>query len=249
MRILIVDDEPLARERLRRLILELPDYEIAGEADNGRNALALVETEEPDIVLMDIQMGGPLNGMQVARTLALDDMPPAVVFTTAYPEHALAAFGTGAAGYLVKPVRLDSLREALQKIQKLSRAQLGTLPYNSLQRPKREAVVAITREGRVRIAADTILYFFSDQKYTTVRHLQGEHLISEPLRTLEADFYPWVLRIHRRYLISVRFIDSLERMPGEPSQFCVRMQHVPDPLPVSRRRVAMARRSLMTNNR
>lgn len=249
MRILIVDDEPLARGRLRRLILEMPGYEIAGEADSGREALEIVEKEEPDVVLMDIQMGGAVNGIQVARMLALDDMPPAVVFTTAYPEHALAAFSTGAAGYLVKPVRLDSLRDALQKIQKLSRAQLGILPYNSSQRPRREAVVAITREGRVRITADTILYFFSDQKYTTVRHLNGEHLITEPLQTLEADFSPWVLRIHRRYLVSIRFIDSLERMPGEPTQFCVRIQHVPDPLPVSRRRVAMARRSLVTDNR
>lgn len=249
MRILIVDDEPLARARLRRLISELPEYEVAGEADDGRKALALVETEEPDVVLMDIQMGGALNGIQIARMLAIDDMPPAVVFVTAYPEHALDAFSTGAAGYLVKPVRLDSLREALQKIQKLSRAQVTMLPHSPLQQPRREAVVATTRDGCIRIAADTILYFFSDQKYTTVRHLQGEHLITEPLRTLEDDFSPWVLRIHRRYLVSIRFIDSLERMSGEPAQFCVRMQHLPDLLPVSRRRVAITRRCLTADGR
>ena len=249
MRILIVDDEPLARARLRQLIMELPGYEVAGEADNGRDALALIEAEEPDVVLLDIQMGGQLDGIQVARMLALDDMPPAVVFTTAYAEHALAAFGAGAAGYLVKPVRLDSLREALQKIQKLSRAQLTTIPYSPQQRPQREAVVATTRDGCVRIAADTILYFFADQKYTTVRHLQGEHLITEPLRALEADFAPWVLRIHRRYLVAIQFVDCLERISGEPAQCYLRMQHVADPLPVSRRRVAMTRRFLTTEGR
>lgn len=249
MRVVIVDDEPLARERLCALIAELPGYEIAGEAADGESALALIEQEEPDVVLLDIRMGGALNGLQVSRVLASAEMPPAIIFTTAYPEHALSAFGAKAAGYLLKPVRLESLRDTLQQIRKLSRAQMPSLGGAQEQRPRRDAVIAGTRDGLIRIPAQGILYFFADEKYTTVRHIHGENLIEESLKILETDFSPWFLRIHRKYLVAGQYITALVRTRGDETQFSLRLRHVTDSLPVSRRRLSEVRRFLNSNSR
>src|SRR3546814_1767369 len=121
MRVVIVDDEPLARERMKRLLQEFPGYEVVGEADNGETALDVIDDEEPDLVLLDIRMGG-MDGLQVGRQLAEMDVPPAIIFTTAYSEHALSAFDANAQAYLLKPIRLEKLRDALQRVRKPTRA-------------------------------------------------------------------------------------------------------------------------------
>lgn len=244
MRIVVVDDEPLARERLTRLIGEFPGYEIVGEAGDGEAALKIVEAQEPDVVLLDIRMSGTIDGLQVARTLATDDMPPAVIFTTAYPEHALSAFDAKGAAYLLKPVRKEKLREALLHARKLSRAQIPALNAKPGERPRRESVLATTRDGLTRVVAEDIVYFLADQKYTTVCHLHGELLIEESLKTLEDDFAPWFLRVHRKALVATRFIAALERGQIDDSQHWLRMRHSPTLLPVSRRRLADVRRFL-----
>ena len=114
MRVAIVDDEPLARERLRRLLAEFPGYEVVGEAGDGAQALALIREQNPDLVLLDIRMPG-MDGLQVARHLAEEKTPPAVIFTTAFSEHALSAFDASATAYLLKPIKKEKLREALQR--------------------------------------------------------------------------------------------------------------------------------------
>ncbi len=242
MRIVIVDDEPLARERLRRLLAEFPGYEVVGEAGEGAAALALIRETQPDVVLLDIRMPG-MDGLQVARHLAEEKMPPAVVFTTAFSEHALSAFDASATAYLLKPVKKEKLREVLQRARRPSRAAQLTLEKNETARPRREFVLATTREGLVRIAAEDIVYFLADQKYTTVHHLHGEVLIEESLKTLEDDFAPWFLRIHRKALVATRFILALERGKGEEHHL-VRLRHATEALPVSRRRLAEVRRYL-----
>ena len=242
MRIVIVDDEPLARERLRRLLAEFPGYEVVGEAGEGATALALIRETQPDVVLLDIRMPG-MDGLQVARHLAEEKMPPAVVFTTAFSEHALSAFDASATAYLLKPVKKEKLREVLQRARRPSRAAQLALEKNETARPRREFVLATTREGLVRIAAEDIVYFLADQKYTTVHHLHGEVLIEESLKTLEDDFAPWFLRIHRKALVATRFILALERGKGEEHHL-VRLRHATEALPVSRRRLAEVRRYL-----
>ncbi len=251
MRVVIVDDEMLARERLRRLMVEFPGYEIVGEAADGESALDLIEEEEPDLVLLDIRMGGT-DGISVARQLAQLDMPPAVIFTTAYAEHALSAFDAGADAYLLKPVRKEKLRDALLKARKISRAQqsLGkTMPRNS--KPSREFILATTRDGLLRIPVEDVVYFLADQKYTTVCHLHGEVLIEESLKTLEEDLVPHFIRVHRKALVASKFIASLERRKGDESdddsQHSLRMRHSSALLPVSRRRLAEVRRCLTQN--
>lgn len=246
MRVAIIDDEPLARERLAALLEEFPGYELVGEANDGESALRMIEKAEPDVVLLDIRMGGAINGLQVARTLAEDEMPPAVIFVTAYPEHALSAFDAKAAAYLLKPVRRQKLQEALQQVRKVSRAQVPALDADPDDKPKREFITATMRDGVVRVRSEDIIYFMADQKYTTVCHLHGEVLIEESLRTLEEDFAPWFLRIHRKVLVATRFISALERGRGDDdSQHWLRVRHAPARLPVSRRRLADVRRFLV----
>lgn len=242
MRIVIVDDEPLARERLRRLLAEFPGYEVIGEAGEGAQALALIRQTQPDLVLLDIRMPG-MDGLQVARHLAEEKLPPAVVFTTAFSEHALSAFDASATAYLLKPIKKEKLREVLQRARRPSRAAQLELERSETAKPRREFVLATTREGLVRVPAEDIVYFLADQKYTTVHHLHGEVLIEESLKTLEDDFAPWFLRIHRKALVATRFILSLERGKGEEHHL-VRLRHASEPLPVSRRRLAEVRRYL-----
>lgn len=244
MRVVIVDDEPLARERLKRLLQEFPGYEVVGEAGDGETALDVIDDEEPDLVLLDIRMGG-IDGLQVARQLAEMDVPPAVIFTTAYSEHALSAFDASAQGYLLKPIRLDKLRDALQRVRKPTRAQKPQVKApEEGAKPKREFVLATTRDGLVRVPVDDILYFVADQKYTTVCHLHGEVLIEESLKTLETDFEPLFLRVHRKALVNTRYIAGLERDRQGDQHHWLKIKHASEPLPVSRRRLAEVRRFL-----
>lgn len=123
MKVLICDDEALARERLARFLKDMDGYEIVGEAENGRDALTQAEATAPDIVLLDLRMP-VMDGMACAERLAQLPEPPAVIFCTAYDEHALAAFQVQAVGYLLKPVRREQLTEALARATRVNRAQL-----------------------------------------------------------------------------------------------------------------------------
>ena len=234
MRVIIVDDEPLARERLRRLVAEFPGYEVVGEASDGETALDVIDDEQPDIVFLDIRMGG-MDGLQVARQLAELDLPPAVIFTTAYAEHALSAFDAAAAGYLLKPIRKEKLRDILLRVRRPSRAHQAGPAEAAGDAPKREFVLATTRDGLIRIPWSDVVYFLADQKYTTVHHLHGEVLIEESLKMLEQDFSPWFIRVHRKALVATRFIQSLERGKGDEEQHWLRVRHASQLIPVSRR--------------
>ena len=245
MRVVIVDDEPLARDRLKRLLQEFPGYDIVGEAGDGESALDVIDDEEPDLVLLDIRMGG-IDGLQVGRQLAEMDVPPAVIFTTAYSEHALSAFDASAQGYLLKPIRIEKLRDALQRVRKPTRAHKparggGAETASPL---KREFILATTRDGLVRVPVQDVVYFLADQKYTTVAHLHGEVLIEESLKTLEEDLAPQFLRIHRKALVNTHFIASLERDRHGEQHHWLKMKHAAQAMPVSRRRLAEVRRFL-----
>ncbi|SEQ52720.1 two component transcriptional regulator, LytTR family [Solimonas aquatica] len=244
MRVVIVDDEPLARERLKRLLQEFPGYEVVGEASDGESALDVIDDEEPDLVLLDIRMGG-MDGLQVGRQLAEMDVPPAVIYTTAYSEHAVSAFEAAAQGYLLKPIRMEKLRDALQRVRKPTRAQRPREVAAPADKPlKREFILATTRDGLVRVPVQDVVYFLADQKYTTVAHLHGEVLIEESLKTLEEDLQPQFLRIHRKALVNTKFIASLDRDRHGEQHHWLKMKHAAQPLPVSRRRLAEVRRFL-----
>jgi two-component system response regulator AlgR len=231
MRVAIVDDEPPARDRLRSLIAEIDGCECVGEAGNGQDAIALVTRLTPDVVLMDIRMPG-MDGVEAARHLGTLEQPPAIIFTTAYDEYALRAFETQAAGYLLKPVRREKLTEALARAVRLTRPQLAAIAASTETRRRTHLSVRVRSELRL-IPVDDVLYFLADQKYVTVRHRNGEELIEESLKSLEDEFAPDFVRIHRNTLVAIRQMASIDR--SDDGQYSVRLRDVPEVLQVSRR--------------
>ena len=236
--VLVVDDEPPARARLRRMLEELPGADCSGEAGTGEEALELARASPPDVVLLDIRMPG-MGGLEAARRLALLPEPPAVIFTTAYEQHALEAFDVEASGYLLKPIRRERLAAALERAQRPSRAQLSRIAEAV---EARSHVTARVRDQLKLIPVAEILYFFAEQKYTTVRHLGGENLIEDSLRALEEEFAQQFVRVHRSALVAVAHVEALERAPD--GACVVRLRHGGGELPVSRRLAAEVARRL-----
>ncbi|MDE2154967.1 MAG: response regulator transcription factor [Xanthomonadaceae bacterium] len=190
MRVLIVDDEPLARARLAALLGECAAVEIVGSVGDGETALGAINRLQPDLLLLDVNMPG-LDGTALAQRLG-DRARPQVIFCTAYEAHALKAFELGAVDYLLKPVRLERLQEALQR----ARQRLAEAP--------REAVAWL--HGRlhgeqVRIALDEVICLLAEEKYVVVQHRRGELLIEESLRQLEEAYPEQLIRLHRNCLV------------------------------------------------
>jgi two-component system response regulator AlgR len=229
LRVLVVDDEPLARERLAHMIEDLPAVELAGVAASGEEAVLLAGRLRPEVVLLDIRMPG-MDGLEAARHLARMPEPPAVIFTTAFEQHALAAFDVQAAGYLLKPVRLDKLQEALERARRPTRAQLARIAEGGAGARTRIAVRA--RDELKLIPVEEVVCFIAEQKYTTLRHVGGEELIEEPLKSLEEEFADRFVRVHRNALVAVAHIDGLERDADGHQQVRLRGGAA---LPVSRR--------------
>jgi len=233
LRVLIVDDEAPARERLKSLLVEIGDFQIAGEAVNGEQALQLSVDLSPDVVLLDVRMPG-MDGIEAARQLNSLVEPPAVIFTTAYDEYAINAFDAQAVGYLLKPIRKEKLAAALTQAGRLTRPQLQRIAATTTETaPKRTHIAARHREGLRLIPMEEIQFFFAEQKYTTVRHLKGEDLIEDSLRSLEEEFTTAFVRIHRNALVSVKFLERIER--NAEGQYFVKVRGCPAPLQVSRR--------------
>jgi two-component system response regulator AlgR len=235
--VLIVDDEPPARSRLRQLLADLDGFRVVGEAGHGEEALDLCQALRPDVVLLDIRMPG-LDGLQVASQLAGWEQRPAVVFTTAYDEYAIQAFEAQAVGYLLKPVRRERLQQTLEHATRVGRAQLLRLPGSA---PRTHICVQRPRGLQMLPVAD-ILCFQADQKYVTAHYPGGEALLDEPLKDLEDEFGDRFLRIHRNALIAVAWLDSLER--DDAGTWQVRLKADFRPLPVSRRHVGDVKRRL-----
>jgi two-component system response regulator AlgR len=238
---MVCDDEKLARDRLVRLVSDIEGIDVVAEAGNGREALEQAQASRPDVVLMDIRMPD-MDGIEAAQHLLKSDTPPAVIFCTAYDEHALQAFKVHAVDYLLKPVSRDDLANALQRVNGLSRTKLAALEPEMHQdgSPRRRHISARTHKGIELISVDDIRYFMADQKYVTVRHGDGEVLIDETLKELEDEFPGQFVRIHRNALISLGFLEGMEMSTA--GHYQVRLRGVEDRLTVSRRHVAGLRK-------
>ncbi|HEX6638060.1 MAG TPA: LytTR family DNA-binding domain-containing protein [Steroidobacteraceae bacterium] len=232
MRVLIVDDEPPARERLRSMVVEFGEFEVVGDAGNGAQALAQVDALIPDIVLLDVRMPG-IDGLEVARHLATLEEPPAVIFTTAFDEYALQAFDSQAIAYLLKPIRAEKLKAALAKAGRLTRPQLQQVASAAREPAHRSHIGVRGREGLKLIPVEEVLCFQADQKYTTVKHLKGEDLIEDSLKTLEEEFAAQFVRIHRNALVNTRYLERIAR--DASGQHFVHLRGMAEPLEVSRR--------------
>ncbi len=206
MKILLVDDEPLARERLQRLLAKLfPQAELC-EAGNGEQALQQVGSQQPDLLLLDIRMPG-MDGIEVAEQLQKLEQPPAVIFCTAYDDYALEALDRQAVAYLLKPVREDKLRVAVERAGSLEMVPVGE-----------------------------VRCFLAEQKYVKALHPEGELIIADSLKELEEELSPQFLRVHRNALVNVDWVAGLQRseegwqvqLQGIEEQPLISRRHVGD---------------------
>lgn len=244
MKVLVVDDEKLARDRLVRMVDALEGYEVTGTAESGEQALQQAIKLEPDIVLLDIRMPG-MDGMGAAKQITTLASPPAIIFCTAFGEHAVDAFGVNASGYLMKPVRREALAEALSRVGRVNKVQAESLlgpdsEDDDDNHRSRTHISAKTRRGIELIPLTEVKFFQADHKYVTVRHEGGEVLIDDTLRDLESEFADKVVRIHRNALVMMEHLEGLERDPA--GHYQVRMRGIDERLDVSRRHVSGLRR-------
>lgn len=240
--VLIADDEPLARERLHRLVDKLPGYQVCAEAGDGDDTLAQASRLKPDILLLDIQMPG-MDGLSAARRLSALTNPPAVVFCTAYDQYALQAFEVNAIAYLLKPVRSEALADALARAQKLNRLQVQQLAEG---RPEAGGQLAVSgHRGTELIEVADLRYCQADQKYVTLHHAHGETLCGYTLKELEQNYPDQLLRIHRNTLVGRRFIQGLHRRRN--GQTVLTLKDSETALAVSRRHAGEVRQWLQTH--
>ena len=239
MRIVIADDEKLARARLRELISKIGDHMVVGEAVNGSEAVEKSMELKPTVLLLDIRMP-VMDGLEAAMHVMSMENPPAVIFTTAYDQHALEAFEVNAVDYLLKPIRKDRLAAALQKARRTSMRQLRQL-NQSQDEPAARTHISVHMRGQISLVpAQDIIYFMADSKYVTVRTSTEQHLIEDSLISLEEEFGDHFLRIHRNALVAVNYIRGIEKQPS--GRWCVLLKSIDDKLDVSRRHTPAVRR-------
>lgn len=232
MRILIVDDEQPARQRLRDQLATVPDVEVVGEAANGRDAIERVAALKPELVLLDIAMP-VMDGLEAARHLSMMDPAPAIVFCTAYDAHALAAFDAGAIDYLLKPVRTERIADAIAKARRFGPERAETLSEQMPEARRRTHLCARLRGSLRLIPIEEIQYLQADEKYVVVHHANGEDLIEESLKALETEFAPRFLRIHRNCLVASDQLQELRRTTDGHTR--AKLRNVQELLEVSRR--------------
>lgn len=240
MKILIADDEKPARDRLRRLVSKVSGYELVGDAKTGMEALQQTAQYDPDIVLLDIRMPG-MDGLEAARIIAQNENPPAIIFVTAFSDHALEAFEIHAVDYLLKPVKLEKLQLALKACSRLNRSQIQEQIDQVEISEQRKHICARVRGNLVLVALEDIYYFRAEQKYVTVRHTGGELLIEEPLKVLETEFAESFIRIHRNALVR---LDKVGGMKNNPDGHQIFFTDTEEKLEVSRRHLSGVRKIL-----
>jgi two-component system response regulator AlgR len=243
LNVLVVDDEALARSRLRTLLGDCtaPAATVAAEAANAVQAMTALQREKFDLVLLDIRMPG-VDGMTLARTIAALPRPPVVVFVTAHSEHAVQAFELEAIDYLTKPVRLERLQQALQKVERLMQ------PARSLPPDTAQETLIIQDRGRTeRVPLADVLYLKAELKYITVRTATRSYILDGSLSELEERHTAQFMRIHRNALIARRAVRALEKHfdPEEGDGWAVRLNGIDEVLTVSRRQLSAVREAIV----
>ena len=243
LRVLIVDDEAPARSRIRDLLsdcaLKMP-IEIAGEAENGRRALELLPSCEADVMLLDIRMP-EMDGLEVAQHAQKLDEPPAVLFTTAYDAYALKAFEVHAVDYLLKPIRLGRLFDALSRVRTITPLRLDVLRE---LKPDARSHLSVNERGRIHlIPVGDIVFLKAELKYVTVRTTVREFLLEESLAKLELEFFGRFVRIHRNCLVAKEAICGFERATDADGEghWEVVLKNINEKLAVSRRQQQIVR--------
>lgn len=242
LQVLVVDDETLARARLRTLLADCtaPAANVGGEAANATQAMELLRRQPFDAVLLDIRMPGA-DGLALAQAMRMLEQPPAVIFVTAHAEHAVEAFELEAADYLTKPVRLDRLQVALQKVERSAIAARGAQPDVAP-----EALVIQDRGRTERVPLAEVLYFKAELKYVTVRTAARSYILDVSLSELEDKYAAQFMRVHRNALVARHAVRALEKHddPDEGEVWAVRLNGIEEVLAVSRRQLSAVREAL-----
>lgn len=239
--IVICDDEPLARQRLRRLLADFSEYQIVGEASTGQQALAMVEQTIPDILLIDIEMPQG-NGLEVVRQLQLQPNAPAVIFITAFDQFALEAFQVQAENYLLKPIRQEQLSQALSKCQRVNQAQKNQLNKAAIAPEITLKNLSIhTHRGIELIPFSHIRFFKADQKYVVINTIHNEAVTDQALKTLEEQLNDAFIRIHRNSIVNLHHVASLRLHQGH---YHIAIKDSNLKLLVSRRHVQLLKQKL-----
>ncbi len=243
LRVLVVDDEALARSRLATLLGDCrnPSAVVQAQAAHAVQAMEYLQHQTFDLVLLDIHMPGT-DGLQMAKVLATLERPPALVFVTAHAEHAVQAFELDAVDYLTKPVRLERLQAALQKTERYLQMQGAAQPEAELQ----DVIIIQDRNRTERLPLDEVIYFKAELKYITVRTAVRSYILDGALNELEEKYAERFLRIHRNALIARRAARALEKHhdPEEGEGWALRLDGVSELLFVSRRQLAAVREML-----
>ena len=235
MNVLIVDDEPLARSRLKRLLSNIDGFRWMAEADNAASALEALEKYDIDVVLLDIQMPGQ-TGLEFAAALRQRPLPPAVILVTAHPEHALAAYAVAPADYIVKPVAQERLQQALQRVGAHTKAHINAPVQDKIS----YQLAGVTRQ----VPLSKVCYFVADEKYVRMVFDGGEALLEQSLQQLEQQ-YPLILqRIHRHTLVNWQRFDSL--ILRTEGKYSLKLKGCNDMLDVSRREASRLKHLIAT---
>ncbi len=243
MRAVVADDEALARERLIDLLGEIGSIEVIAEAGDGREAIEAVENLRPDLLLLDIRMPR-MDGLEAARHLGSFEHAPAIIFCTAYDEHALAAFDANAVDYLLKPIRIERLRSAIERASRFNRETISALQKSDSTLRERSHLCARVRGNLVLIPIIDIDYLLAEDKYVIVHHGANEVLIEEPLKALEIEFGERFVRIHRNCLVALDKLAGLTRTAD--GRVLAKMENVDAELEVSRRNLPALRKLVRT---
>jgi len=251
LRVLIVDDEDLARLRMRSLLADCaaPAAEVAGEAGSAAEALHWLASSSADLVLLDINMPG-LDGLQLSERLRALPDAPRVVFVTAHASHALKAFELDAVDYLTKPVRRARLQEALVRAAQRLDRPVALPPAAPVAAPAEQPVLVVSDRGRVqRVPVADILYLKAELKYVTLRTPAHAYVLDDSLSDLEQRLGDVMLRIHRNALVARTAVTRLERRAptegdGDAEGWAVLVGATQEWLAVSRRQLTQVRELL-----
>lgn len=237
--VFIVDDEEPARNRLKDLLADCEGQfplQLAGEAGNGQEALDKLVESPAEVVLLDIRMP-QMDGIELARHLNKLEHPPVIIFTTAYDAYAIQAFEQRAIDYLLKPIRLGRLFEALSRAR--DAVPIRTEVLQELM-PEPRTHLSVHERGRIILVPIVdVLYLRAELKYVTVRTAEREYLIEESLTALEKEYAARFVRIHRNCLVARAAIDGFEKGGAEgESGWLMRLKGLEERLPISRRQLS-----------
>lgn len=225
LRVLLADDELLARKRLLRLLEEQPDVEVTAVCDSAEAALAALPTARPDVLVLDLSMPG-LGGLELGRRLA--GAGPALLFVTAHSEHAVEAFELGVVDYIVKPVTGARLAQALARLRRARPSPAARIPIE-------------TRNGLELVDPETLVYAHFDGALVTLVGLAGTWITAASLKDLEALLPPTFQRVDRRHLLN---LDQVTRLEPEPDGGAIALTRSGARVPVSRQAARALRRRL-----